>query len=59
MVNKGVKEEGGGGGGGGERGRKEGNSLRSLHHANRASFCLLLDRVGEKDGLAESRQAFE
>ena len=60
---KGVEEEGGrkGGGrkGGEGRGRKEGNSPRSLHHANRASFSLLLDRVGEKGGLAEPRQAFE
>ena len=65
---KGVEEEGGrrgegGGKEGGRRGegggRKEGNSPRSLHHANRASFSLLLDRVGEKGGLAEPRQAFE
>ena len=26
---------------------------------SRASFCLLLDREGEKEALAESRQAFE
>ena len=32
--------------------------LRS-HHASRASFCLLLDRGGEKKALPESRQAFD